>query len=224
MPRLSAPRRSLRLIAGEGGFALPLALSIMFVIGALVMATIGFATHNTDRSIRDRKAARALAAADAGVEAALYRMNKALVSTQLQGLLGVVPGLLAEVKCVSLSLGQLTLLNPSNGWCPEASSSEVIDGPATSGETWVDERFTYQVSMGLEIDLIPTQNAKVIERKIIATGYNGNVKQRVMATAEAWIGNSGTVLGDLLKLFEQTGYVKCTPEPPNPADPTSGCA
>ena len=59
------------------------------IIAGFSAVAIALATHNVDRSSRDRSSVRALAAADAGLDTAAYRMNKALVASRVDGL---VPG------------------------------------------------------------------------------------------------------------------------------------
>lgn len=199
----------------ERGFALPLALSILAIMGVLVAATVGFATHNTDRSIRDAHSSRALAAADAGVDAAVYRMNKAIVGSQVQGLLGVPAATVAELRCVTISAGQLSIATGSNGWCPQAGA-EVVDGPTATGGSWVPAQFSYAFSTGLRVGLSPNQ---LIQRRVVSTGTAGDVTKRVMATVQLQIDGSN----NLLSLFRQVAYRVCTPEPTSPTDPASGC-
>ena len=212
-------------LGDEGGFALPLALSILAILSLLIVATVGFATHNTDRANRDRQAVRALAAADAGVEAAIYRMNKALFSSQVQGTLGVLPAAVAETQCISLNLGSLSLVNPVGGWCPASTGTEAVDGPAAAGQDWRAGSFSYTVSTGINIGPVPgNPDAGLIERRVVSVGTNGDVTKRVMATIHAWIGSpSGTLSGNLLRVFEQVGYIECTTDTPPPNDPAAGC-
>lgn len=209
----------MRRLRQEDGFALPLALSMMVIVAMLAGVTITFATHNTDRATRDGLATRAFGAADAGVDAALYRMNKALQASQVQGVLGFTTDVLAQAKCASLSVGDLTVVDPVSGWCPEGtgSSSEEVDGAATAGQSWRSAAFTYRVSTGINIG---TTTAPLIERRIVAIGTTGGVSKRVMATAHASLGSSG----NLLKVFEQVGYKQCTTvAPPTSSDPAAGC-
>ena len=204
----------MRRLRAENGFALPLALSILATTGVLLAATVGFAVHNTDRAIRDGKSSRALAAADAGVEAAVYRMNKAIIGGQVQGLLGVPAATVAELRCVSISAGQLTITTGSNGWCPQ-SGTETIDGPATAGASWSQSQFSYSFSTGIRIGTNPNE---LIQRRVISTGTSGGVTKRVMATVQLQLGGS-----NLLSLFKQVAYRVCTPEPSDASDPASGC-
>jgi hypothetical protein len=207
-----------RRASSDAGFALPLVLSILAITGLFITATIGFATHNTDRSLRDRSTVRALAAADAGLDAAIYRMNKAIVASQVQGALGLATAALAEVGCVDIDIDlQIIVVEDlGNGWCPGSTLTEEVDGPATESEGWATANGSYQASTGIDLD---TSAGSLIERKIVATGTVGDVTQRVMGTVQLTLGSSG----NLLALFKQVGYNECTPAPRDPSDPESGC-
>ena len=202
----------------EDGFALPLAMSMMVIVAMLAGVTISFATHNTDRATRDGLATRALGAADAGVDAALYRMNKALIASQVQGVLGVPTAVVAEAKCLSLELGDLTVVDPTSGWCPTTSpaGSEEVDGATSAGETWRAAGYSYTVSSGVNIG---SSSAPLIERRVVSVGTAGDVTKRVIATAHAELGSTG----NLLQVFEQVGYRECTSAPPTSGDPAAGC-
>lgn len=211
-----------RALKGEAGFALPLALSILAIVGLFVAASIRFATHNTDRATRDRGTVRALAAADAGIDSAIYRMNKAITASPVEGLLPVAVGTLLETSCVTLdvNLGALAISAPITGtsWCQETTVEEAVDGPASADERWSTATVRYQVSTGVNVAL--SGDPPLIERRIIATGRVADVTQRAMATVHASVGTNG----NLLSLFKQVGYVECSVERPDPSDPASGCA
>ena len=205
-------------ISDQSGFALPLAVSILAITALLLVAVVGFATHSNDRATRDRLATRALGAADAGIDAALYRINKGLMAAQVKGVLGVPAAAFAETSCLNVNLGQLTLVTATSGWCPANTGSEEVDGPAGSSEVWTPAGYTYTTSTGINIG--PSSlGGNLIQRRIIATGIVDNVPKRVMATVQARLGSSG----NLLAVFEQVRFKQCTPTPPNPADPGSGC-
>jgi hypothetical protein len=200
----------------EDGFALPLALSMMVIVAMLAGVTISFATHNTDRATRDALASRALGAADAGVDAALYRMNKALLGSQVQGVFGLTTGVLAETKCLSVELGDITVVDPVAGWCAETTNAEEVDGAAAAGQRWRPASYTYSVSTGVNIG---SASAPLIERRVVAVGTAGNVQKRVMATAHA----SLSATGSLLEVFEQVGYKQCESADPPAGDPAANC-
>lgn len=217
---MSAAASTRARLGGEGGFAVPLAMSILAMTALLVLAVVAFATHSTDRANRDRQAARAQQAADAGLDAALYRMNKALVASQVEGVLGVPADVLATAECVDVSVGSLSLVESSGGWCPASSGSEQIDGPGTEGDPWAPASFSYATSTGINLGTDPNDSgAYLVEREIVSTGTVDDVDKRVIGTVRVKLG----VGGNLLAVFEQIGYRTCTPEPPDPGDPASGC-
>ncbi len=204
-------------LRSEAGFAVPLALSMMVIVAMFAGVAISFATHNTDRATHDGLASRALGAADAGVDAALYRMNKALLASQVQGVFGLTTGNLAELKCLSVELGEVTVVDPAGDWCPETTNAEQVDGGTSAGQSWRAAGYTYTVSTGVNIG---STTAPLIERRVVAVGTAGDVQKRVIATAHAEVGSSG----NLLQVFEQVGYNQCTSvAPPTSGDPAAGC-
>jgi Tfp pilus assembly protein PilX len=201
----------------EEGFALPLAMSIMVIVAMFAGVTITFATHNTDRATHDNAAARAIGAADAGIDAAIYRMNKALIASAVQGVFGLPTATLAETKCLNISVGTLSVTDPVSGWCPQATSgTEDVDGAAAADQTWRPATFTYSVSTGVNIG---TTSAPLIERKVVAIGTVGDVQKRVMGIAHAELDSTG----NLVKVFEQVGYKQCVSATPTGSDPTANC-
>ena len=210
----------LELSRREDGFALPIAISILVIAGLLVLSTITLATHSTDRANRDRDAVRAGQAADAGVDAALYRLNKALTASQAPGVLGMPVSAVAETACIQVSAGSLVNVSATGGWCNAAGASEQIDGGVPGGPVFSPAGYSYRVSTGTNIGADPSNaTAHLVERRILSTGVVDGVSRRVLATVRAKIGNAG----NLLSVFEQVGYRTCTAEPTDPSDPASGC-
>lgn len=60
----------------QAGVALPAAMASVLVISLFVVAFYTTALHVNDRSVDDRAAKRALAAGEAGLQVALYRLNR----------------------------------------------------------------------------------------------------------------------------------------------------
>ena len=206
-------------LAAEDGFALPIAISILVLAGMLVLTAVTLATHNTDRANRDRAAVRAAQAADAGADAALYRLNKALTASQAEGVLGQPVAAVAETVCIEVNLGQIATLSADGGWCQVPGGSEQLDGPI-EGETGDPAAYAYWVSSGVNVGTDPGDaSASLIERRIVSIGTVGDVTKRVLATARMRIGSGG----NLLSPFEQIGYRVCPPEPSDASDPASGC-
>jgi hypothetical protein len=65
-----------RLTRSQEGVALPVATAMMLVISLFVIAFFSVTLHVNETSIDDRSSKRALAAAEAGLQTALYRMNQ----------------------------------------------------------------------------------------------------------------------------------------------------
>ena len=62
-------------LARQEGVALPAAMGMMLVISLLVTAFFALAIRTSDSANTDRNAKRALAAAEAGLQTAIYRLN-----------------------------------------------------------------------------------------------------------------------------------------------------
>lgn len=218
---LAARSRAVRRRAGgEEGFALPLALAIIVLTGLLVLAAVAMATHNTDRANRDREVVRARQAADAGVDSALYRLNKTLVASQAGGLLGVPVTAAAQTLCVQISAGQIIKSTVSGSWCSTVSGTEQLDGPLSGDVGWAPASYQYRVSSGINLGVDPgNSSANLIERRIVSTGTANGVTERVEAIVRASVGSSG----NLFTVFQQVGYTTCTPQPTDASDPASGC-
>lgn len=65
-----------RLTTSQEGVALPVATAMLLVISLFVIAFFSVTLQVNETSIEDRSSKRALAAAEAGVQTALYRMNE----------------------------------------------------------------------------------------------------------------------------------------------------
>lgn len=70
-----------RLLAREDGVALPVALGALAVVTLIAAMTAGGAVNSSDSSTEDRSSKRALAAAEAGLNVASYRVNRLVEST-----------------------------------------------------------------------------------------------------------------------------------------------
>jgi Tfp pilus assembly protein PilX len=201
----------------ERGIALPIALALLSIIALFTASALTFATHSTDRATRDRLVVRANAAADAGLDAALYRMNKALVASQVTGTFGLPVATLAEVKCLNLSVDLVvSTLDASNGWCQATPVEEDVDGAGSAGANWVEASFSYQVSTGVKVAIT---GGSQITREIVSTGYAGDIHDRVMLIVVARLNSSN----GLTSVFEPLSYQPCSADPPVASDPSSGC-
>jgi Tfp pilus assembly protein PilX len=151
-----------RITAGERGVALPVALSILFLVASLttVAAKAGVVASHFQQ--RDRNVTRALQAATAGVEATIYQLN--LMQPKAQ-------------QCVikDASSGLLTIVTVSpDGWCGQ-QSEDLGDGAS----------YTTRASAAATLN---TNGQVLAQRKIVSTGTINGVKRRIMLTTNAATG------------------------------------
>jgi Tfp pilus assembly protein PilX len=60
----------------QDGVALPVAVMVMFVMSLLVAAFFSLSLQTSDAAKKDRSSKRALAAAEAGLQSAVFRLNQ----------------------------------------------------------------------------------------------------------------------------------------------------
>ena len=144
--------------SSERGVVLPAVLFVTLIGCSLAATAVASAIVSQRQSTHDRQVKRAMQAANAGLDTALYRLN------MLEPSAG---------DCVVLSGG--TLGKDSSA----ASMKTMSDGSkwcvAVTGELGDGESYSYRVS-----DL----NSGASTRTIVATGMVGDVQRRIAATAK----------------------------------------
>ncbi len=149
-----------QLIRCEDGAALPVAMLTLVVLGGLSAVIAASAMNSSTTSNRDRNAKAALAAANAGVQSARYRMGRTPTQTQSA----------SDAKCFTT-----TWVSPTGGICPPQTES--LGNKAS---------YTYRVSpalastdgcTGLWVQAAAGNN--VDQRCITATGTVNGVTRRV---------------------------------------------
>jgi hypothetical protein len=166
------PRSSLTTCwRSEQGIAYPSALMMLMIIGSIAFAMTINSVAANNQAGRDRGVKRAVAAADAGVNVASYRMNKLTPSA----LLCVVRGVASQLLIEPLDI---------DGWC-RTQTEELGDGAS----------YSYRVSAGTGL---LQSGQSLIQRKVVSTGCvlpgatshaqclaNGGVRRRVSMTIGA---------------------------------------
>jgi hypothetical protein len=153
MRRIRAKLGSLRgrlsvLLRSEAGIALPTALTTTALALGLGSVAAVSSISAQEGGTRDFDAKLALAAADAGVERALYRYNKVATTT--------------SAPCLTATPGVATTV-AADGWCPEVTGS--VDAA----------QYTYRVQPlfaegdAEEIEVISTGTSDTVSRKINLT-------------------------------------------------------
>ena len=125
--------RSLRKrLACDRGVALPVTVSVMFMVAGLATVTARAAITSDHQSLRDRNVKQAIQAANAGLEAAMYRTNL------------MQPG---SLQCAlrNASSGNLTVAGVGgDGWCAEQTedlgNGQSYCGPGLGRELPARER------------------------------------------------------------------------------------
>ena len=158
-----------RIRHSEQGLAIPIALAVLLISGIVAAVAMASSLAATSQSRRDRNAKRAIAAADAGIDVATYRLNK------LANVLTTV------LPCVSLNAQTRVLYVEAvvgDGWCRE-QSEELEQGGS----------FTYRVSNAVRFH-DADQDQDVWQRKIVSVGTVNGVRRRVVSTLNAPTGTS----------------------------------
>src|SRR4051812_49078250 len=153
-------RKSLR--KDERGVALPVALGILFLVAGLttIAAKAGVVTNHFSQ--RDRNAQRALAAANAGIEATVYQLN-----------LMQPKALECVVKDATTNTLRLTAADV-DGWCIN-QTEDLGDGAS----------YTARASAGVTLN---TNGQVLLQRTIVSTGTVNGIKRRVLLTSNAATG------------------------------------
>jgi hypothetical protein len=149
-PRL--PVRVTSRLRSEAGIALPATVIMLFIIASISAAVATSALSANTQSVRDRSVKRSVAAADAGLQTAIYRLNKLKPAELLCTIVGAT-GL--EIEPVQ-----------ADGWC-RAQSEDLGEGA----------QFSYRVDGGA---ITKVNGQELLQRKIVATGTVNGVQRRVM--------------------------------------------
>jgi hypothetical protein len=146
------------LLADERGAALFIAIAVMAILLISMVAAFSTSLVSLRSSNSDRSSKRALAAAEAGTNLALYRLNK-ITTTDL-------------LPCVVVS-GLDLVLAPlgADGWCPAVTGT--VDGAS----------FSYKVSPIVNLSNPDLQT--LLDRSIVSTGTFGGKTRRLETTLDA---------------------------------------
>ncbi|MDQ3410050.1 MAG: hypothetical protein M3469_08730 [Actinomycetota bacterium] len=202
---------------GEDGYVVAVTVLVLGIILAMAGAAVALAVRSVDTSNRDKRAARSLAAADAGLDVAHYRLNRTLLATKKLGLsppstTTSLDDVLATGDCLAVTIGGSnpgtkfgTIL--ASGVCAATEQEPLGDG--TSFSYRVANRFTIGVT-------IP----ETLTRQVLVTGHGPRgTQRRVLGTFRVRVNaqNQPTTL------FRRWRYVECSAQPSDPTNPFSGC-
>jgi hypothetical protein len=144
-----------RLTNSQEGVALPVAITMMLVVSLFVIGFFSVTLQLNDTSVDDRSSKRALAAAEAGLQTAFYRMNE-IGTTD--------PDLCFTTDWVPAGAG---------GQCPAAPTGQLGNGAS----------YTYYVTPELDGTGGCVATGVATDRCITAVGIAGGVQRRVQVRA-----------------------------------------
>lgn len=207
----------MRALRSQEGYAVPVVLGVLVIVLGFGAAAVTIATHNVDRSEHDRAASRALQAADAGLDAAAYRMDKMLLASKIDSVLSTstVSALLAEVGCLRVGVGTtLTATLQSAASCTP-TDDEALDASVSDDGSGPPASFKYFIKLRANV---LSGGHSVIERQIISIGEVDGVVQRVTGLYRFDLQAPATSTSTM------TRYAVCTArDPASGTDPAAGC-
>lgn len=191
----------------DQGMALPTALMVMFVISLLGGLAIEAALHSLNRTHDDRRDTRALAAADAGLSVAGWRMNRVLGLRAGTALTNEGAKAIRELGCVTHDVSnKLTMqILASTGWCPASPWHRVDEG----------ERYRYWVSTALSLD---GGAGNLIQRRVVVEGTDAGESRRIVGTFRLRLDPNQPMTP-----FELVRYAECPPKGGTVTAPDAGC-
>lgn len=152
--------RFFRRLTAERGVALPVALAVLAAVAGLATVAAKAAIVSNNQSFRDNNAKRAVQAASAGLQAAVYQTNL------LQP---------AANQCVlkNGSTGALTTgAVQSDNWC-QAQTEDLGDGAS------------YSMQISSATDTTTSTGLSVSQRKVVSFGTVNGVRRRAVVTINA---------------------------------------
>lgn len=182
----------MRLLRDQSGIALPVALGVLAVVGVLSASVFAVSLRLSDTSTASRDAKRALAAADAGFEAAVFRMNEL--------------GLQSTTKCFTTeAVSPGTGIDPVTGAAPAAGECPGVREDLGNGS-----RYTYYVTpalndndvcAGLPVNYTDQQGkVTVTQRCVTSIGQSNGETRRVQARVASYIGAQLFPVGGILAI------------------------
>jgi hypothetical protein len=221
----------------EGGAVLPIAIAVLLIVVMVTGVAVAYSVRSVDRSNYDRYSARALAAADAGLDVAQYRVNKSIAGTKIGSVIGLVNDLLWQLDgCTSINVSAAQLIrvgvNTNAGWCA-VGGWEAVDGegglidptsPKCQPHTSAAYRLFMRLRVGADVvgDGQSVINDDILIWDVISAGCSngrtavvrGELKMSLPAAVKP---------GKLLKLFSLEDYKQCGGLAFDPAQPAATC-
>ena len=152
--------RFLRRLTDERGVALPVAMAVLAAVAGLATVAARAAIVSGNQSFRDNNAKRAVQAASAGLQAAVYQTN-------------LLQPAVNECVLKDNSTGALTNgAVQSSGWC-QAQNEDLGDGAS------------YSMQISSATDVTTSTGLSASQRKVVSFGTVNGVRRRAVVTINA---------------------------------------
>jgi hypothetical protein len=149
-----------RLLRDQRAIALPMSLAVMALTWGLATVALREALTSQTQTQRDRDVKRALQAANAGAETAIYRLNLLQPLSQ---------------QCITITAGQLAVsVVQADGWCAP-QTEDLGDGVS----------YVSRASTGVALHV---NGQALVERKVVSTGIANGVRRRILTRITAATG------------------------------------
>lgn len=182
----------MRLLRDQTGIALPTALGVLTVVGVLSASVFAVSMRVNDTSSASRDAKRALSAADAGIEAATFRMNE-------QGLQATSRCFTTEAVLPGTGTDPETGTTPADGEC--AGYSEDLGNGSSYTYYVTPELNEGDVCAGLPVSHADTTGkVTVTQRCVTSIGEADGERRRVQARVASYIGSQLFPVGGILAI------------------------
>jgi hypothetical protein len=182
----------MRLFRDQTGIAMPAALGVLVVIGVLSASLFAVSLRLNDTSTASRDAKRALAAADAGLEAAMFRMNEI--------------GLQSTSKCfTTAAVDPATGTDPETGTTPAAGECAGVSESLGNGSTYAyyvtPELVDGDVCAGLPVHHADPDGAVTVSQRCVTSiGEVNGERRRIQARVASYIGTQLFPVGGILAI------------------------
>ena len=153
-----------RRLTDERGVALPVALAVLFTVAGLATVAARAAIVSNNQSFRDNNAKRAVQAANAGLQTAVYQINL------------MEP---TATQCVHKAAADGALSNAAvqaDNWCL-AQAEDLGDGAG----------YSMQVSAASD-ETMSSTGVPIVQRTVVSTGTVNGVQRRAVTTINAALG------------------------------------
>ena len=212
-----------RLAAEERGMALASTMALLLIVLVVGAIGSGVAISSLQETNRDRNSTDAFAVADSAIDVTNWRMNRMLVSPEVQGLLGLSGGLTQLLGCVGVSAGDVQVTLSTGALC-QSDLDDIGGGVTASCST--------EAFVGVDLDDVTTtltngavSGERILQRDVVCWATDDGVTRRVRARLglRLTLAADHVSLGDVTSLWKRYGWVECTAVVPSATNPFAGC-